>query len=253
MNETHQDADGTHDEAGASAAEEGEGQGERLLSAVERIVDDPENLIATVAEYERKTRRDPDGSDREWRKEVADQIVSHFSTWSAVSGGASALPAAVPGIGTLVATIGGTLADMCLTLKFEVEMALCLTHLYGWDIRDDRERQLAYLLASVSTHDAQSGGNFLTDLAKVEWEAIWKYAPRQISKHLLQVMAKLAVISASKSLLRALPLIGIGVSAGVNKVLTNRVGDRCITELANRRTMQADTVEAEVIDANFKA
>jgi hypothetical protein len=66
-------------------------------------------------------------------------------------------------------------------------------------------------------------------------------------------MAKLAVISASKSLLRALPLIGIGVSAGVNKVLTNRVGDRCITELANRRTMQADTVEAEVIDANFKA
>ncbi len=252
MTETHQDDPNTNDEAGAAGAAPSEEQGEKLLSAVERIVDDPENLIAQVAEFERKTRREPDGSDKEWRRAVADEIVSHYSTWSAVSGGATALPATVPGIGTLVATVGGTLADMCMTLKFEVEMALCLTHLYGWDIRDERERQLAYLLASVSTVDAKSGGNFLADLAKVEWEAIWKYAPRQISKFLLQAMTKLAVISASKSLVRALPLIGIGVSAGVNKVLTTRVGGRCADELARRRTLQADTVEAEVVDANFK-
>lgn len=253
MTQSHEDsADNSEQGQGSEPGPAGEEQGEKLLSAVERIVDDPENLIATVEEYERKTRRDPDGSDAQWRKEVADQLVSHFSTWSAVAGGATALPAAVPGIGTLVATVGGTLADMCMTLKFEVEMALCLTHLYGWDIRDERERQLAYLLASVSTHDAQSGGNYLADLAMVEWEALWKYAPRQISKYLLNVMAKLAVVSASKSLVRALPLIGVGVSAGVNKVLTNRVGARCVAELGRRRSMQADTVEAEVVDANFK-
>jgi uncharacterized protein (DUF697 family) len=252
MTDTQQDAPHDKNPLNDQEQEKADEQGRKLLSAVERIVDDPQNLIATVEEYERKTRRDPAGTDRTWRKEVAEKIVSHYSTWSAVSGGATALPATVPGIGTLIATVGGTLADMCMTLKFEVEMALCLTHLYGWDIRDERERHLAYLLASVSTHDAQSGGNFLADLARVEWEAIWKYAPRQISKHLLQVMAKLAVVSASKSLVRALPIIGIGVSAGVNKVLTARVGGRCIDELARRRGMQADTMEAEVVDANFK-
>lgn len=225
--------------------------GRRLLSAVERIVDDPENLIAVVGEAERRVRREPDGADDAWRQAVADELVSNYSTWSAVSGGATALPAALPGLGTLVATLGGTLADMCLMLKFEVEMALCLTHLYGWDIRDERERQIAFLLASVGTHDARTGGNFIGDLAQAEWEAIWKYTPRQVSKHLVTVMAKLALSGASRSLVRALPLVGVGVGAAMNKVLTRRVGGRCVAELRRRRAMQAATVEVEAVDAAF--
>ena len=245
MTETHQDP------PDAEAPSEADDQGRRLLSAVERIVDDPENLIATVEEQERKTRRDPEGTDAAWREAVAESLVAHFSTWSAVSGGATALPGAVPGVGTLVAAVGGSLADMGLMLKFEVEMALCLTHLYGWDIRDERERHLAYLLASVSTHDAQGRGNVLSDLASAEWEAVWKYTPRQVSKFLVAVMTKLAVASTGKGLIKALPLIGVGVSAGINKVLTQRVGKRCTAELTRRRSMQAETVEADIVDASF--
>ena len=241
------------DETTKATAEDPDAQerGRQLLSAVERIIDDPGSLISMVEEWERKTPRPPECDDGAWRQSVADEIVSHFSNWSAVSGGATALPATVPGIGTLVAVLGGALADMGLVLKFEVEMALCLTHLHGWDIRDERERQLAFLLASVSTHDAKSGENFLADLVRVEWEAVWKYTPRQLSKHLVTVMAKLAMASASKGLVRALPLVGVGVNAGINKVLTKRVGQRCTEELVKRRSTQADTVEAEVVDASF--
>lgn len=63
----------------------------------------------------------------------------------------AAAPALIPGAGTLMAALGGALADMGFLLKYEVEMALVLSHLYGFDIRRDEERQLAFLRASVGT------------------------------------------------------------------------------------------------------
>ena len=77
-------------------------------------------------------------------------------------------------------------------------------------------------------------------------------AAKPSTQYILSVAtSKLAVASTGKGLIKALPLIGVGVSAGINKVLTQRVGARCTTELARRRSMQAETVEADIVDASF--
>ena len=227
-------------------------QGQRLLAAVERLVDDPDGLIAGLDEVQRTTPREPGATDEEHRSEVAEGIVSRFSTKCAVSGGVAALPAMLPGAGTLVSVLGGSLADMCMTLKYEVEMALTLTHLYGFDIRIERERQLAFLLASVSTYEASTNRSIFVELAMAETEAIWKYTPRQISKFLLTVMAKLALIAASKSFVRALPVVGVVVGSGVNKLLTTRVGHQCVGELDRRSRLEPRDVDTEVVEARFE-
>ena len=170
--------------------------------------------------------------------------MSHFSNRAALSGGLAAAPALIPGAGTLVAAVGGGLADVGFLLKFEVEMALTLSHLYGFDIRKDDERQLAFLLASVSTYDARSGDNVLLDMAKAEGVAIWKYAPREVSKVLVGVLTKLALQQLSKGLVRAIPLVGIAVGSTLNKVLTGRVGARCIRDLGKRRDFLATQARA---------
>ena len=220
-------------------------QGEKLLNAVERIVDGPEKLIAFVREIEATTT--VVGDQEVVRQAVAQTIIGRFSNNSAISGGVAALPGIVPGLGTLTAVTGGALMDMGFVLKFEVEMAMCLTHLYGFDIHDERERQFALLLASVGTYEAKTGRNYFVDLAAAQGTAIWNYTPRQMSKALISVMTKLALLSMSKSLVRAIPLVGVVVGSGVNKLLTARVGKGCQVELSRRRGLvDAELAEADV-------
>jgi len=221
----------------SGAVEERE-PGRRLLTAVERLLDVTENLIAKGDAFLEEARAQGHADLCDQREVAAAQAVNHFSNLTAISGGASALPALLPGMGSLLAMTGGTLADMGLMLKFEVEMAMVLSHVYGFDLREPAERQLAFLLASVGTYEARSGESFLADAARAEGVAIWNYAPRQISKTLVKVLTKIALLQTWKGFVRALPLVGIAVNASMNKVLTRRVGERCRDDLRTRRGLE---------------
>lgn len=218
-----------------TATKASEATGRRLLTAVERIVAAPDDLVEKVHALGEDVPEDAEDP----RAAAAERIVRHFANRSAMSGGATSLPAIVPGLGTLVAMVGGTLVDMALMLKFEVEMAMCLTHLYGHDIREARERQFAYLLASVSTYEASGDTSLLGDLARAEGTAIWNYTPREYGKFIIKVFAILAVIRLAPGAIKALPFVGIAVSAGMNGALTRRVGAKCIRELELRDRIDA--------------
>ena len=225
--------------------EEVELQGRRLLSAVERLVDDCDNLIAQVAAFRAETHpRTPD-AEAGHLVAVASKLISNYSTRSAITGAITAIPGMWVGPGTFVAIVGGSLVDMTLTLKHEVELALCLTHLYGHDIRDERERWLAYILATVTTYEAGSGGNYFVDLASVQLEALRKYTPRQLSKMVVTEMGRCALMRASRGVFRAVPLVGVVVGASANKLLTTSVGWRCVDALARRQV--ADGPQDNVI------
>jgi hypothetical protein len=217
---------------------EGQSQGRKLLTAVERIISDTHSLVALSEEHLRRARERDLGGEGATREAAAEEVVRHFSTRTAITGGLAAAPSLIPGVGSLVAAVGGTLADIGMVLKYEVEMALVLSHLYGFDITRPAERQIAFLLASVSTYDEQSGGNFVTEVARAGGDALWNYAPREVSKMLLSVMTKLALLKLSRGLLaRALPVVGIAVGSTMNRVLTRRVGARCIRDLKTRRQL----------------
>lgn len=215
---------------------EGQAQGRQLLTAVERILASTDSLASLSQEHLRRAQEQKlDGEDATLTA-AAESVIRHYSRRTAITGGLASAPSLVPGLGTLVASVGGTLADMALGLKFEVEMALVLSHLHGFDITRPEERQIAFLMASVGTYDARSGGNILADIARAQGVAIWNYTPREASKLLLNVMAAIALFKLSKGLLmRALPVVGIAVSSTINRTLTRRVGKRCLRDLQTRR------------------
>ncbi len=231
-------------------------RGRKLLSAVERIIDDTENIIAVVDRHAEHARSEQPGIDEDVLRDlVSSKLVKHYSTSSAISGGATALPAIFPGAGSIIALTGGTLLDVAFILKFEVEMALALCWNYGFDVRDERERELAFLLASVLTHDESTGENFVNDVMKAETQALWNYAPRQVPKLIVQVLARLALRQAAKGLARALPFVGIAIGAGLNKALTTKTGNAMTEELRRRRAEgeheqpKEDVVDANVVDS----
>ena len=201
--------------------------GEALLSVIESVIRSDTEIISEV-ERLKSSQQGLEPSER------AIEIIALYSNRSAISGGASALPALIPGWGTLVTVVGGALLDTALLLKFEVEMALALCWNFGFDIREPEERQMAFLLASISTYDIKNGENFIVDILQTEGVAIWNYAPRQVSKILLIVLGRLALMNASKSMLKALPLVGVAIGSGLNKYLTTRIGKQCTERLEER-------------------
>lgn len=227
---------------------ESRGRGERLLTAVESVVDDCESLVAEVEAFKEDVR--PSGG-RLPLDVVAVRIIRSYSNRSAFAGGVTALPGLLPGGGTAVALIGGSLADMMLMLKHEVEMVLCLTHLFGYDIREERARWLGYTLATVNTYEATSGRNFFLDVAEAQLEALNKYTPRQLSKLVITVLGKYALLSSSRAFVRALPVVGVVVSAATNKLVMSSVGWRSVDALHRLRNAEADdprtVVDAEVL------
>lgn len=220
-----------------------EEKGKKLLTAVERIVATPDSIRATVDGARQRVKGELRGEAL--REATARELIRGYSNRAAVAGGVSGLPGLIPGFGSIALVIGGGLAELTFLLKWEVEMALGLSHLYGFDIDDPRERQLGYLMASVGTYDA-TGKNFFVDVMKVEGTAIWNYAPRAMGRMVVSAMTMVAAMYLWRGLLKAVPFVGMAVGSSMNKVLTKRVGDRCMRDCRMRRELMADEPAASV-------
>ncbi|MFT3707429.1 MAG: EcsC family protein [Archangium sp.] len=220
-------------------ADADEEKGRQLLSAVERLITSNEKLLEVVAQAEEtaKERSPLVAKQKDTLKGLtAQQLTRVYSNRAAIAGGASAVPALIPGVGTIAAGVAGTLAELAYVLKCEVELCLSIAHVYGFDIEDQKERQLAFLLAAVSTYDSD-GKNFLADVIRAEGVAIWNYSPRVIGRIVVKAMTALALSYVGRGLTRMIPVLGIVIGSGMNKVLTQRVGDRAARELRTRREL----------------
>jgi len=207
-----------------------ESNAKRVVSAVEMLIDSPEALHRRGWEQ----RQTHDGNV----DAACQAIISQQSNVSAIVGALSAAPAIIPGPGTAMAVLGGMLGEAILLLKLETELCMLLSAAHGFDVRLPHERQLAMLLASIGTFQSRHGDDVLLALGITSAEAIWNYAPREVSKLLLRVVGRVLVVGAARSgartLLLAAPFVGMGVGAGMNKALTARVGKRAHVALVMR-------------------
>jgi hypothetical protein len=216
---------------GRSQMRETRSHGEIVLHAVERISATPAEIQGIVDEISSRV-----GSRVDL---IAEEIIARWSDRAALVGAATALPAFVPGIGTVACLTAGPLADVILLMKLESEMCLALAAAHGHDIRLPRERQLALLLAALTTVKVHGGKCDLGDAAEVVGDSIWNYAPRRMGKFLVTALGAVVAISLSRRLLIAIPLVGIGVGLAMNKLLTRRVGNRAHAELLLRSRIES--------------
>jgi len=202
--------------------------GTKLLNAIERLIDCDDAILAGV---QRRVAASRD------RNEASTRTIAEYSNKTAMVGALAALPGVIPGYGT-AASVTAFVAQLAYVMKTEVEMCLALAALYGLDIRRRDHRELAFLLAAVTTHEVSSGRFMLRDYGEISAQAIWAYTPREVSKLLVRVLAGIAVAHASRvvgvGLLRAVPFVGVGIGAAMNKVLTRNVGQRAHVAFATR-------------------
>ena len=174
-------------------------------------------------------------NDEHKREKYASRmIIMHYSNLVAAGGGASAIPGLIPFVGPILSIFGVAALDAIIALKFQLEMTLALSHLAGFNIDDQRERKIDFLLVCTSLeeaydYDKEPSLKDIIDLAMSE------FSTRELSKTLAKTLARVIVMMSCKRLTRYIPLVGIVIGASVNKVLSARTGRECWRALKHRK------------------
>lgn len=116
-----------------------------ILKAIEMIIASPESIQEEVRQLEQKYYKKYSKKMKEdqLQDKVAQHIISNYSYHTAFTGGATALTGVIPGIGTVIAAVGGTTADAAVTMKWEIEMVMALPTVYGRDITIEEKNEYA--------------------------------------------------------------------------------------------------------------
>jgi uncharacterized protein (DUF697 family) len=202
----------------------------------ERLAGATERAIATVV---RKRGRAVVGAAERLRAEhpgrspaeLARIAVARSGRRVAGTGAVSALPATLPGVGSVV-ELGAALGDASLLTVAQTELVLLLAHLYGRPARDVEARRLDILMAMgveagvVDLH--RNGSVRVMGIVHVDGElsgeAGAKLAKRISRRLAAQVAGKLARRRAYVILGREVPVLGVGLAAGYNLWSTRRLG-----------------------------
>ena len=252
--------DDSKDDKGDKDADAEDGEqfenAKKVLHAIDRLIDSDDKIRAVCDRMKRAFLEDEDEVEENVKpdllfRETAKLIVAHYAKRSSVSGGLSGLTSLIPGFGSLLALVGSSLADVVFMLKYEVEMTLCLCHLAGYDISDPHDRQLAFTLASVSSYEVMQSDNKVLDTASLVGAAFWDYSVRELSKHLITVVARILCLWLSRGLVRSVPVLGVVVGASVNHVMTKRTGKFCTEVLMNKPKSARHDNSGEVFEATF--
>ncbi len=200
-----------------------------LLRAIEMILADPVDVKqeATTLMDQFRKRYQGERSEDEISDMVAEKIISNYSYYAAFVGGASALAGVVPGLGTVISTFGGTLADAALTMKIQMEMTMALAVVYGHDIELEEYRRVCFIIAGLGAinQTAQESSRGLGSKAFLRMTQ--KYLQGATLKTVKEIFKRVGVNFERKALEKAIPY-GVGVIIGfsTNKGLTWYVGTK---------------------------
>ncbi|GIV78898.1 hypothetical protein FKZ61_008750 [Litorilinea aerophila] len=134
---------------------------------------------------------------------LVEQLIKQKSLQTAGVGLLTAGASAVPGLGTLATLTLGTAADIGITLRMQTELALEIAALYGHDLPPERLRNVIMLITGISL-----GG-----------ERLVGQAGRRVAEGVAERLA-------SRSAVKALPIVGALAAGAINAVTTYVIGRR---------------------------
>lgn len=200
-----------------------------LLKAIEIIIANPETIQKDVRQMEEKYYKKYSSkmTDEQIQDKIADHIVSNYSYYTAFTGGATALTGIVPGLGTVIASVGGATADAAVSMKWEIEMVMALASVYGRDITIEEEKRVCYLIAGLGVLNkaAKKGTAEVGSKAMVKMVQQYLKGPTLVA--VKEVFKKVGLTFTRKALEKAIPFgVGVVIGFSANKGLTWYVGKK---------------------------
>jgi hypothetical protein len=139
--------------------------------------------------------------------ELAQMLIREKSQKTATVGAVTSGAALIPGLGTAAALTLGVAADIGATFKLQAELVLEIATVYDYPLNEDEKQRLVMVITGIS-----AGTTLLT-----------RKAGQAIAVRAGEAMTGRAI---GKSLVKAIPIVGVFASAGTNVLSTYIIGHR---------------------------
>lgn len=127
-----------------------------LMKVVQAIAISPEDARAVVQQYEDQLfSQQPSISAQQVQELVVKKIIDRYAKMAAATGGATALAGVVPGIGTAVAMVGGSAADVSACIKLQIDMTMCLAMAINKGLSNEDAKHLSFMIALLALWSRQ--------------------------------------------------------------------------------------------------
>lgn len=177
------------------------------------------------------------------KRQLADRLIYDKAKLCALSGALTAVPALMPGIGTLAAILSGLVVDITVLGYLLSRLVLEMSALFGHDPLSARVQQEAVRIFGIAA-GVQSAGK---QAAKSAAGAIARQAAAGGMSRPLFLMGLRA--SQRSVVARILPLAGVGLAALITYLFARGVGQRMLA-LYEEESAAADW-EGRTLDAKF--
>ncbi len=151
------------------------------------------------------------------RRQLCEIIIVRKARWCAGSGVITSLPGNFPGLGTVLALLGGTVLDVVALMYFMAEMIMEVGLLYGRDFRrQGQAKEAVWVFFSAVGTDAVS-----KNVSKIAVRQMGRQAFVKFTQDLLLTMG---IRVSQRSILKIIPLLGALASGLVNYMLCRKIG-----------------------------
>jgi uncharacterized protein (DUF697 family) len=168
--------------------------------------------------------RHPNRPKRDIPHSVSRRLIRRATLTSGGLGGATAAPAALPGVGTLIALVPGALADLVYLTKIQLELCYGIATAYEVDLDDEelKATSLAILGFSGSAFVGKRVAAFT--LRNIIERTSANYLRKGIADSILEVAERMGARVLGKTF-QLIPFLCIPLNAAIDAGLTIAVGN----------------------------
>lgn len=201
--------------------------GNKILKALELILADVEDLRKDAKEtcklFQEKYENEKDEHDI--KDMAAKKIIKKFSDRAGFWGGATALTGVIPGLGTLIATFGGSAADIALLMKYQVEMVMEIATVYDYDITQEEIKNQCLIISGLAVINNTGKKIISTTTSTAFVKIVKQYLKGATLQTVKQVFKTVGVKLTQRFLIKIIPFgVGVVIGSTLNKLLTIQVG-----------------------------
>ena len=135
--------------------------------------------------------------------ELVEKLIRQKCWQAAAVGAATSGTGVIPGLGTVVSLTFGLAADIGMTLRLQTELVLEIIQVYQHELTLNEKRQLVLLITGLTL-----GAN------------------RLLGKVGLEIVERVTVRFEERLIVKAIPVLGVVASAGIDMVSTYLIGRR---------------------------
>lgn len=203
------------------------------MKIVQGIAISPEDAREVVSGYALQIRSaKPIATEAEVLDLIIDKIISRYAKLSAASGGTTALAGVVPGIGTAASMVGGSVADMSICIKFQIDMTMCLAIAINNELSNEDAKHLSYIIGLAGTIEQATSKSATNVASKAGVRIVQRYLTGATLMTVKELFKRVGIVFAKKSLIKAIPFgVGVAIGAGTNYALTKFVGKAAVSAL----------------------